>query len=173
MLSAVAREWMLLPREEQCWRVLRTWFVTIPPPAQQNVLLPSQEVPGKWRGCSENPHPFRQQDLLIVENIAFYSDLPFPVNATWTWKPFSDRYKPAQKYIIYTVTKKWKKYNLGTSAAEQGIINMLGDEARFFCGVIQLLETSRRDHKICYSLQVILCNCRQKFWMRTTLKNYP
>lgn len=94
------------------------------------VLLPSKEVAGKWRGSSENPHLFWQQDLLILENIAFYSDLPFPVNATWiwTWKiydAFLDQYKPAQKHIIYTLTKKLRKYKLHISAAEQGIINML------------------------------------------------
>lgn len=33
-------------------------------------------------GGAENPLPFQLQDLLILETTAFYSDLPFPVNAT-------------------------------------------------------------------------------------------
>ena len=73
---------MLLPWEEAMLAgAVRTRFMTVPP-TWQDVLLSSEKGCGKWGLGSENPLLFQYQDLLILENITFYSDLLFLVNAT-------------------------------------------------------------------------------------------
>lgn len=104
----------MLPWEEATVAgAVRTRCATVPS-AWWDVLLHSEEESGKREGGSENLLLFQQQDLLILENIAFYNDLPYPVNATWirTWKiydGFVDQYKPAQKHAIYAVTKNGRE----------------------------------------------------------------
>lgn len=114
-LGLGARVWMLLLWEEAT--LMQLWALGLWPFLHCMIsCFPLSR--GAWGGSSENPLWFQKEDLLILENITFYSDLPFPANATWIWTlkiygGFLDQYEPPQKHIVYAVTKKKKKKKWG------------------------------------------------------------